>query len=206
MPAPIQTIHFRPTERAVASTLQDGSLGEPSYATIVHHRHRPEVGAFTMDHPMLWEMSVHHFDSILAMFGRAPLRACARSFNPPWSKYPGLAAVQTLIELEGPVYVSYVGTFTSHNEVWENRVECENGALVWGPQAPLHVLSPGGRELRQVPLPAETRTDTQQIVDQFFAYVTEGAEPGISGRRNLATLRLVDASVRSSTENRIVHL
>ena len=196
-----QNYRFRPVERTVRRLLAEGRYGDPAYVTLIHHRHRPEVRAFTMAQPMLYEMSVPHFDSLLAMLQRPPRAVAATSFNPPWSRYPGPAAVQALIEFAGGVQVTYLGTFTSHSDSWETRIECAGGALHWTAHGPLRALLPGG-ETAEVPLDHVGLTPEAQILDAFWRYVREGEEPEISGRRNLDTLRLVCACIDASSQDR----
>lgn len=202
-----QNYRFSPTERAVQRLVHEQAFGAPSYAEIIHHRYRPEVRAFTMDQPMLYEMSVHHFDSLLAFFApRRPVAMTARSFNPPWSKYPGPAAVSAIIELEGPIVVTYLGTFTSQSTRWTNRIECEHGAICWGAGEPLRAIRPGGRDSEAETLPVEDGKLSQemQILDAFYRYIEEGVEPEISGRNNLETMRLVCGCITSSEEGQTV--
>ena len=194
-----QNYRFRPVERMVQKILRERTYGEPSYMTLIHHRHRPEVRSFTMAQPMIYEMSVHHFDSILAMFGRRPKAVTANSFNPPWSKYPGPAAVQALIELEGPVYITYLGTFTSMSNSWTNRIECEKAAVSWSTEPALRVTYPDGR-VTEIPVSEEVVSPEQQILDQFYDQIVSGRESEVSGRNNLATMQLVQAAIRSSEQ------
>jgi predicted dehydrogenase len=44
------------------------------------------------------------------------------------------------------------------------------------------------------------------IAEDFFKYVVEDVEPGISGRRNLRTMAMCEALVRSAKNKRPVEL
>lgn len=201
-----QNYRFRDTERTVHSLLAEEQYGPPGYASLIHHRHRPDPRSFTMDHAMLHEMSVHHFDSLLAMFAREAVRVSARSFNPPWSRYPGASAVSALIELEAGVILNYLGSLTSQSDHLDVRVECAEGALVWGSEEGLHLIRPGSREKQYLEVLKSERTPEATILHLFHKYVTTGVEPEISGRRNLATLRLVDATIRASNSGMTVEV
>lgn len=193
-----QNYRFRDTERTVRTLLAKQTYGEPGYATFIHHRYRPDPGSFTMDHAMLYEMSVHHFDSLLALFDREAVRVASRSFSPPWSAYPGATVVSALIELEGNLVVNYMGSLTSQFDYLGVRIECAEGALAWGSKEGLRLLRPGSREKQYLELLKSDRTPEATVLHLFHRYITEGKEPEISGRKNLATLRLIDATVRSS--------
>jgi predicted dehydrogenase len=44
------------------------------------------------------------------------------------------------------------------------------------------------------------------IVEDFFKYVVEDVEPGISGRRNMRTMAMCEALVRSAKDRKPVEL
>ena len=44
------------------------------------------------------------------------------------------------------------------------------------------------------------------VLEAFYNYATQGTEPQISGRNNLATIELVESLGRSSDENRVIEL
>lgn len=199
-----QNYRYSSTERLIQRLLRDEMYGPPGYATMIHHRHRPEPRAFMMDETMLWEMSCHHFDSLLAFFGDRPVtRVTARSFNPVWSEYPGNAAVSALIEVDGRIQVTYFGTFTSMNDHREYRFECAEGALVWDARG-LHLIRPGGREAVSIDVPPTLKTDCVQIAEEFCQYIHGGPEPEISGRRNLAVMELIHHSIESAHRGDVI--
>ena len=43
----------------------------------------------TMDHPMLWEQSIHHFDLMRYVYDTEPAFIQAHTFNPSWTMYKG---------------------------------------------------------------------------------------------------------------------
>ncbi|HEV2126444.1 MAG TPA: Gfo/Idh/MocA family oxidoreductase, partial [Chloroflexota bacterium] len=196
-----QNYRCNPPQQTLRSLLAENAYGPAGYATYVHHRYRPEPRAFTMPHSMLIEMSVHHFDDFRCIFGRQPKAITARSFNPPWSRYPGAAAVQALLEWDLPgspaFTLAYTGTFTSASNQIECRIECERGALRWDDHG-VSVIPTGEREWQPLPLPQPARRGEQHVADAWFHYIQEGKEPEISGRQNLGTLRMIDAAIRSS--------
>jgi predicted dehydrogenase len=204
-----QNYRFMAPERTLRRLLAEGAFGPPGYSSLIHHRYRPQPRAFTMPHAMLLEMSVHHFDDMRAVFGLPPLAITARSFNPPWSAYPGAAAVQAVITFQGGLECCYEGTFTSHDDRFEWRIECRDAALCWHSAAPweagtLYAVSGGQRwplEMDSVPGPAE-----QCILDAWRAYIEHGSEPEISGRANLGTMAMLAAAMVSSQEGRTVEV
>jgi predicted dehydrogenase len=202
-----QNYRFGARQRFLRNLLRTRRYGPAGYATFVHHRHRPEPRAFTMPHSMLIEMSVHHFDDFRAIFGADPVAITARSTNPPWSRYPGAAAVQALLEWDLPgspdFTLTYTGTFTSASDELTCRLECAGGALLWDGEG-LGVIPTGERRRQALEPPAVARPTEACVADAWLAYILGGEEPEISGRHNLGTLRLIEAAIRSSESGRRV--
>lgn len=204
-----QNYRFGARQRFLRDLLGARRYGSVGYATFVHHRHRPEPRAFTMPYSMLIEMSVHHFDDFRAVFGAEPVAITARSANPPWSRYPGAAAVQALLEWDLPgspgFTLAYTGTFTSASDELTCRVECAGGAVLWDGDG-VGVIPVGERVRQPLAPPAVARATEASVADAWRAYILEGREPEISGRHNLGTLRMIDAAIRSSETGQRVTL
>jgi predicted dehydrogenase len=204
-----QNYRWGAAQQALRRLLGEQTYGPAGYATFIHHRYRPEPRAFTMPHSMLIEMSVHHFDDFRSIFGQDPRAITARSFNPPWSRYPGAAAVQGLLEWDLPgspaFALAYTGTFTSASDLLACRIECERAAVLWDRQG-LSVISAGQKERQPLALEPPARTGEQTVADLWRAYILDGQEPPISGRQNLGTLRMIEAARHSSETGQRVRL
>ncbi len=117
--------------QTVASFLRGGEIGQPEVIAFSNSkpRHKP-YNLATMSQPALFEMSCHHFDTLMAMFPEhPPLRISCDGFRPSWSIYGGPCMVNALIELEGGVHVLYHGGFSSQSDWYELRVEGTLGVL-----------------------------------------------------------------------------
>ena len=191
--APQQTMRRLVTERVF------GPLG---YSTLIQHRYRPNPRSFTMQHALLLEMAVHHFDDMRAVFDRRPLSVFARSFNPPWSAYPHAAAAQALITFEDDLECCYQATFTSHDNSLEWRLEFRDAAVLWDGGDRLQLVARGGAR-SDLPLDSVTVQPEQAILNDWMAYIEHGIEPSISGRNNLETMAMLDAAIRSSERHRV---
>jgi predicted dehydrogenase len=198
-----QNYRYGAPQQTLRRLLAQEVFGTVGYSTLIHHRHRPNPRAFTMAHPLLIEMAVHHFDDMRAVFGRRPISVAAHSFNPPWSAYPHAAAAQALITFDGGLRCCYQASFVSHDDHFAWRIECEKGALCWDGSERLHVASHGG-ERSELALDAIPAVPEQCILDDWRLYIEQGIEPEISGRNNLATLSMLTAAITSSDEGRIV--
>jgi predicted dehydrogenase len=207
------TAPFRTMKRAI----QEGGLGAPGFATVIHHRNRPGAGTYqqNMPHPMLLDMSTHHFDCMRYLFGREAVSVQAHFFNPAWSDYAGPANVDLVIEFEQELWVTYSGSNAARGASihpfgnW--RVECEKGGL--------YLESQGfDLELYRVPLGAAPkykevmaldlmpRQNQACLLEEFRDGLRYGREAETSGRDNLRTLAIAMAAIESQQRGQRVPL
>jgi predicted dehydrogenase len=183
-------------------------------------------------HMHLWQQGVHELDTILGVVQRPARRVWGLSNNPAWCDWPSESTVQAILEFEGRVSGTYVSTSNARADGFEFRLECAEAAIV-APRTggPLRILW-GPRNRREEVIPADL-PDARglehhpaaravlageaagrgigslidlQIYRDFYEYVTAGKEPESSGRRNLETIRLVDAVVRSTEQGKAVEV
>lgn len=184
-------------------------------------------------HMHLWQQGVHELDSVLAVVQRPVRRVWGLSNNPAWCDWPSESTVQAIIECEGRVSGTHLSTSNARGGGFEFRLECADAAIIctdrasgalevrWGPQSKrtetVPLDSPDTRGLEHHPLAqAVLAGDTSgrglgtlidlRIHRDFFDYVTTAAEPESSGRRNLDTIRLLDAIQRSTASGHPVEI
>jgi predicted dehydrogenase len=185
--------------------------GKIKIVDYVHHRYRPEPR--DMDYPAatVWDLSSHHVDSLYTWLGRAT-RVTARSYAAPWTQYVHDANFSAFIEYEDGAVCNYVVTQDATMPQWRVALQGERGALVMTDQEMLQFYPKPGQQLAQsepqaVPCDVTDWTrPEQQIAHEFFKYVVEDVEPGISGRRNLRTMAVCEAIVQSAKNKRPVEL
>ena len=135
-----QNYRFNAPFRAVQRLLMEDELGELASIEISCWRDTrtlfaPEDFRYSMRHPYVLDMSIHHFDLIRAATGRDVQNVYARSWRVPDSPFVHDPAVAALLDLEGGVPVVYEGdwaTFgpeTSWNGDWE--IVGEAGRILW---------------------------------------------------------------------------
>lgn len=206
-----QNYRYSAGEQAVTALLNDPSHphhpGRPEIVDYVHHRYRPEPR--TLDYPfaMVWDMSCHHVDSLACWLGPAK-RVTAHSYNTKGSKYAHDANIAAFIEYESGAICHYILTHTATISEWRVTLQGEQGALRLydapglrfypRPQSQLGSSEPVACEVPPAP------RNEQGVADDFYRFVTEGIEPGISGRKNLDTLAVCEMLVRSARERRPV--
>ena len=187
---------------------EDG-VGRPAFGRFNYERWRdgtlPLLNRYplTMDQPMLWEQSIHHFDLMRHVYAAEPVAIAARTWNPPWSMYRGDANVSALITFEGGIEVTYQGTWAGN---WNNlgfnwRTDCAKGIAV---QAEMFgALSFARRDdatMTPVILPeAEIwRDDAAALLADFVGHLFDDAPLNCSGADHLKSLRMVEACILAS--------
>ncbi len=116
-----------------------GALGSVEMMNFLNAKPRHQAKNLAkMDQPALYEMSCHHFDSILSIFpGQVPEWIMVDGFRPSWSVYAGPCTLNGVIHLSadtskqgsGKVHLLYHGGFSSQADLYELRLEGSEGAL-----------------------------------------------------------------------------
>ncbi len=203
--------------RQTSRLLAERAVGEPAFARFTYERyrdgHRPDLNKYplTMDQPMLWEQSIHHFDLLRFVYGREPVSVQCQTWNPPWSMYASDANVSALWQFEGDLFVNYHGTWQGNWNTphFEWRTECTAGIITQRDQfGALYYARRDDAELTPVPLPPHETwiTETSALLEAFLDAVMDGKPLECSGRDHLRSLAMVEACVLSSREQRTVLL
>ena len=122
---------------AKRSLLASGRVGTPGFARFTYERWRDGTQSrlnsypLAMDHPMLWEQSIHHFDLMRFVYGTDAARIQAHTFNPSWTMYRGDTNVSALIAFENGMRVNYQGTWQAGHEPmhFNWRTDCAGGIV-----------------------------------------------------------------------------
>ena len=126
--------------RAVQRVVREGRLGDLVSICVrclrdTRNLFEPDDFRYSMRHPYVLDMSVHHFDLIRAATGREVRGVFARSWRVPDTPFVHHPAVVAVLDLDGGVPVIYEGdwaargTETSWNGEWE--IVGEEGRLLW---------------------------------------------------------------------------
>jgi len=209
-----QNYRHYPASIAAAELVSSGELGRPTSVTLDFRRHAPTGGYryWTIPGPLLADMSIHHFDLMRMVLGEDPVEVSCRTWNPPGSPFRHDPAGVVTLAFPSGVTVSYRGSWMirGRDTPWggEWHMEFERGAAEWTCRGDAqHRLAKdrlavagedGVFEARALP---EIRYfDRAGTTAALAAAITTGEAPPrfSSGRDNIASLALVDASARSA--------
>jgi predicted dehydrogenase len=182
-----QNYRYNAPFRAVQGLVVDGELGELASIKVSCRRDTRMLFAsddfrYSMRHPYVLDMSIHHFDLIRAATGRDVTYVHARSWRVPDSEFVHEPAVAAILDLDDGVPVIYEGDWATHepetswNGDWE--IVGEAGRILWS----------GSKEDR----------GTGEVVFQLW-----GREPRLVEQRDLelvereATLQALRAAIES---------
>jgi len=135
-----QDYRYNAPFRAVQRVLDEGHIGDLASISVRCMRDTrtlfaPDDFRYSMSHPYVLDMSIHHFDLIRAATGRDVRGVFARSWRVPDCPFVHHPAVVAVLDLDGGVPVVYEGDWatrgpeTSWNGEWE--IIGERGRLLW---------------------------------------------------------------------------
>ena len=175
-----------------------GELGPLAtvHAEFFHEDHEPGFRE-QMAHPLLVDMSIHHFDQLRYLAGDEPVAVRCTSWNPPWSWFAGDAAATADFELASGARFVYAGSRctpglqTSWNADW--HVYGERGAAGWDGDDLVRVDAPGvGFEV------PDRLEGIEGSLAEFVAALRSGTTPQNEVRANVLSLAMVEGAIRSS--------
>ncbi|QBX99960.1 Gfo/Idh/MocA family oxidoreductase [Rhodophyticola sp. CCM32] len=202
--------------QAMRHLLTDGPVGSPGFGRFTYERWRDGTQSWlnsyplTMDHPMLWEQSIHHFDLMRYVYGVEPVSIQAHTFNPDWTMYAGDTNVSALIHFDSGLTVNYQGTWQAGHEPmnFNWRTDCDGGIVMqrdmFGDLAFARRMDP---EMTPVPLPDHTPwiSDARALLNGFVA-TCRGAAPDCTGRDHLQSLMMLEGCIRASARRESVDM
>lgn len=217
-----QNYRYRPLTQTVKRALDSGELGAVAAVAVEFYK-GPHFGGFReeMAHPLIVDMSIHHFDLMRFFLGAEARTIQASSWNPPWSWFAGDASASAQIGFGTGVRVTYSGSWcsqaleTSWNADW--RFECERGVLLARAdrvtlQRLLRVGEGDGAlvnehaQPEEIPLMEMAREGQDYLLQEFYEAVNQGGRTATTAQDNIHTMELVFGVVRACDGGRPVSL
>lgn len=189
--------------------LTSGTIGTPEFGRFIYERWRDGTQDWlnsyplTMDHPMLWEQSIHHFDLMRYVYDAEPAFIQAQTFNPSWTMYRGDTNVSALISFDTGMRVTYQGTWQAGHDPMNFKWRTDGSEGIVEQRAMFGDLAWAKRmqpELTPVPLPEHVAwiSDAEALLRSFVASVQGTQVPECTGRDHLQSLFMLEACILSS--------
>ncbi|MFQ6132192.1 MAG: Gfo/Idh/MocA family protein [Armatimonadota bacterium] len=203
-----QNYRFRSQARTISDLIRRRELGELGYVGISFHKAPRFEGSYRlkMEHPLLVDMSIHHFDLIRCLTGLDPIRISAHSWRPQWSWFDHQPALAVTIKMQQDVVVSYFASWvskaceTSWDADW--RLQCADGVVLWS-QGEIHRAREGEEPALVGPINMPV-ADRGYALVEFARAIREDDQPETSGADNMKSFAMVLAAVEAIEAGREV--
>jgi predicted dehydrogenase len=209
-----QNYRFFPAVHVVQQITREKTLGELLYIDLDFRRYSPPSPGGPTGHrawfqPLLFDMSIHHFDLMRAIIRSEPTTVYCRTYNPLWADYIDPPEGCATIDFGDGLMVNYRGSWLHPGQKtpWagEWRMVFEDGELWWTSRGDLHTEAEDRAALfdhhaarTPVALPHLPFLDRAGALDAFVTALSEGVQPESTGRENLGSLALAHAALDSS--------
>lgn len=222
----MQNYRYNAATWTLRDLLQSGELGRINYLMArfaADYREWLSWGAefrHTMQHALLLEGAVHHFDMIRNLTGGDCQRIAGWEWNPAWSSSKGQFNNLYVLNMSNGVHALYEGHGTAGGEqnTWHEeqyRIECENGAVTVGRDKIVRIHQfrrGGGLSTREVPLlkpahPGHSAVKDQghgAVMGQFFDWLDGGPAPETTIQDNIKSVAIVFAAIEASRTSQSV--
>ena len=215
----VQNWRTKTVGRRLRDAIAAGEIGTVSHIFFRYLRDRelPHLPGYLFgeEDPLLYAMSIHHFDLFRYVLGQEIAHVDVRAARPAWSRYESESILQAWLETDGGVVVSYTATFSSRNAHLPQeslQVEGELGTLHNEStffEPPLLLSRRGDAEPLDLTADEPVRDVEGQygladraVLANFRDAVLEDAPLVSSGEENLGTLAAIAAASRSRRERR----
>ncbi|MEN3203473.1 MAG: Gfo/Idh/MocA family oxidoreductase [Atribacterota bacterium] len=204
-----QNYRFRPEIQALKKALLEGRCGTIAYVTYEFHE-ALQLGGWrtSMEHPLLADMSVHHFDILRFVLGKEALSVRMESTNPPWSPFQGDAVAGGTIIFAPQILVHYFGSWVTrgYKTGWngtirffgsEGTLSLENNRIFFDDIS-------GTRE--EILFPRYETDGRVFVLREFVRAIQSGTTPENALSDNIKTFALACAAIESAQRGDTVEL
>ncbi len=214
-----QNYRFTPRILTLEQVIRDGRLGRLNYLMArfaADYRNYGAWGAWRheIEHSLLIEGSVHHFDQLRNLSGSDCETISGFEWNPEWSSFKHDSSASFVMRFANGIPAHYEGNNSEagHQTSWHHeyyRAECEGGAVVvdnddrvW-----LHEHTPGqGMRLTEVPHVQPPWVGHSAVVCQFLDWLDGGDEPATVLADNIKSAGMLFGAIEASTSGQPVNV
>ncbi|MBI3830471.1 MAG: Gfo/Idh/MocA family oxidoreductase [Planctomycetes bacterium] len=196
--------------RAIKKAIEAGLIGTVTTFNIDFYI-GAHFGGFRdeMAHPLLLDMSIHHFDMMRCVTGADPVAVYCHEFSPHGSWYKGDVSAMAVFEMSRGLVFNYRGSWcaegfnTSWNGDW--RIVGDKGSIRFDPATPptaelVTLNAPGFKrptESKALPL-EESLAGQAGSLQRFIEAIESGRAPETSCWDNIKSLAMVFGAVESA--------
>ena len=132
-----QNYRYKPETQTLAHLVRSGRIGDIGQIKIDFYMGVDFGGGFRheIEHPLLVDMSIHHFDLIRFVTGLNAVSVRGESWNPPWSNYKGDCSSALVFELENGAHVVYNASWGANGQFcgWDGnwQIEGSKGSILY---------------------------------------------------------------------------
>jgi predicted dehydrogenase len=215
-----QNYRFYSGVRTARRLIEEGAIGDPSVIRIDFRRFAnssPVEGSrhYLFQHPLLFDMSIHHFDMIRKITGEEAKKVYAKVTDPKWSHFKEEASAVLTIEMQSGLVISYRGSWISTGAPtpWagEWHIEGEKGEIYFqgreggtiGTEEDIVTLRPTGGEATSVVTEKMDLWGRSYGLRAFAQAINGGPLPETNGRANLGSVALMEAAAKSSLSGEV---
>lgn len=210
-----QNYRWFPAPRLARQLLRDGAIGHLIACYLdFHFFYGKGYRYFFLEHPLLNDMAIHHFDSLRFVLDEEPVSISCHSWKEPHPETPfaGYPAASATIRFAGGTVVSYRGTWvtrgpaTPYGGNW--RLDGTQGTIEFAFRRGFHerdivdplILHRPGEPAETLALPEMRYQDRMGALDTFARWIRDGEPPedASTAADNLVSLALMFAAMRSA--------
>lgn len=213
----VQNYRFTPRILTVKKVIEDGMIGKPNYLMArfaADYRQRGAWGAFRheIDHSLLVEGSVHHFDQLRNLTGADCQTIAGWEWNPGHPSFDGECCGSYVMRMTNDLVGHYEGNGLEAG--WQNswhreyyRIEGQEGTVVLDSDDIVKVFRhtrTDGLQTEEIPLVTTEWEGHNAIVDQFLKWLDGSPEPPTVLSDNIKSAAMLFAAVDASQTNQAV--
>jgi predicted dehydrogenase len=209
-----QQYRYRPAMRAMEGLIKDGTIGRIGQIKLDFYKgiyFGIENFRRIMPHPILVDMSIHHFDLLRSITGLEAETIRGEAWNPPWSQNTGDTTAALTMSMNNGARFAYnaswaaQGDFSDWNGDW--LIDGEKGSISYS-QGKVTLTLTDDRysvieERDVVPEPLGMAEHSRLVLD-FFDSIKNGRSPETSIADNLRSIAMVFSAVDAVESGKVV--
>ncbi|MCO6451759.1 MAG: Gfo/Idh/MocA family oxidoreductase [Caldilineales bacterium] len=211
-----QQYRYRPDMLKMARLVAKGKIGQVGQIRLDFYKgwyFESDNFRQYMAHPLLIDMSVHHFDLVRAITGHEAVDVLGSSWNPKWSDNAGDTSVNLTFTLSNGSHFAYnaswctQGDFCNWNGNWlidgdEGSILYQNDRIVLGKAAGKYQLA-SSKQVKPVKM---KQSDQVYLLSHFIESVKKGRLPDTNIADNIRSIGMAFAAVEAADSGQRVQV